>query len=311
MTTRELDRRDRSTQITLLASTAAGVVLAAFVAFTAFGGGGQGRGNDGGAVVPTASPSPTAPVKTPEPAAEPTGTPVPTAAPSGTPVATPDSNDGGSDAMPIKVDLQNATGADGHVDIADTTGLLVDAGSGTPGDGMSVEPYTLKVENLDATTLRLTWADFPIDNALPLYIDESDGASASCSSSPSRPARPMRSASVASSSSRSRSPSRRTRSRRSSRTGSTRPADLSALGANARHRHRSGRAFRYVPVAATKCGRSVAQPPWLRSRQLSPLAPSASQPRCSISTRVVASPRSMNWISTSVASARSSRRCHR
>ena len=40
---------------------------------------------------------------------------------------------------------------------------------------MSVEPYTLEVENLDATTLQLTWVDFPIDNALALYIDESDG----------------------------------------------------------------------------------------------------------------------------------------
>ena len=39
---------------------------------------------------------------------------------------------------------------------------------------MSVEPYTLKVENVDATTLKLTWVDFPIDNALALYIDKSD-----------------------------------------------------------------------------------------------------------------------------------------
>ena len=39
----------------------------------------------------------------------------------------------------------------------------------------SVEPYRLQVENLDATTLELTWVDFPIDNALALYIDESEG----------------------------------------------------------------------------------------------------------------------------------------
>jgi hypothetical protein len=37
---------------------------------------------------------------------------------------------------------------------------------------MSVEPYTLHVENIDARTLRLTWVDFPIDNALALYINE-------------------------------------------------------------------------------------------------------------------------------------------
>ena len=30
-------------------------------------------------------------------------------------------------------------------------------------------------ENIDATTLKLTWVDFPIDNALALYIDEHEG----------------------------------------------------------------------------------------------------------------------------------------
>jgi hypothetical protein len=185
MTTRLLDRRDRSTHITLLASITAGVALAAVVAFTAFGGGG-----DGGSVAPPiASPSPSAPDETPVPAPDetPTATPVPApdedpvATPDPTPVpvpdptpdATPDPNDGGSDAMPIKVDLDNATGADVYVDIVDRTGSLVDARSGTPGDGMSVEPYTVSVENLDAKTLKLTWVDFPIDNALALYIDES------------------------------------------------------------------------------------------------------------------------------------------
>jgi hypothetical protein len=175
MTTRVLDRRDRSVQITLLAPIAAGVVLAAFVAFTAFGGG--GLGNDGGAAPPPASPSPSAPAETPEPDETPVATPdaSETPVPSEPPAPTADADDGGNDAMPIKVDLDNATGADVHVDIADTTGLLVDAASGTPGDGISVEAYTLKVENLDATTLQLTWIDYPIDNALALYIDESDG----------------------------------------------------------------------------------------------------------------------------------------
>ena len=54
------------------------------------------------------------------------------------------------------------------------TGLLVEAASGTPGDGASVEAYTVNVENLDPTTLRLSWVDFPIDNALALYIDRSE-----------------------------------------------------------------------------------------------------------------------------------------
>jgi hypothetical protein len=183
MTTRVLDRRDRSAQITLLASIAAGVALAAVVAFTAFGGAGGGRGN-GGIVPPAASPAAPAetpsgtpaPDETPAPTPDPPTEPVPdgTPVPDETPAATPNPNDGGSDAMPIKVDLENATGDDVYVDIDDRTGLLVDAESGTPGDGMSVEPYTLKVENIDATTLKLTWVDYPIDNALALFIYESE-----------------------------------------------------------------------------------------------------------------------------------------
>ena len=48
--------------------------------------------------------------------------------------------------------------------------------SGTPAEGQSVGQYVLEVENLDATTLRLSWVDYPIENALALYIDEHEGA---------------------------------------------------------------------------------------------------------------------------------------
>ncbi len=163
MTTRLLDRGTRSDHITLLASIGAGVILAAVVAFAAFGGG-EGRGTGDPALPPIVRPSPSSPA-TPEP------TPVPV--PDDTPAPTPVPDDEGSDALPIKVDLENATGADVYVDIVDSTGLLVDARSGTPGDGMSVE--TLVAENIDATTLKLTWTDFPIDNALALYVDEHEG----------------------------------------------------------------------------------------------------------------------------------------
>jgi len=156
MTTHLLDRHNRSNQITLLVSIVVGTILAAVIAFTALGGGG---GTDDPVLPPVVSPSPSAP-----------STPVP--APDETPAPTPDP-DQGSDGMPIKVDLQNATGADVYVDIVDSTGLLVEARSGTPGDGMSVEG--LVAENIDATTLKLTWTDFPIDNALALYVDEHDG----------------------------------------------------------------------------------------------------------------------------------------
>ena len=164
MTTHVPDRHPRSNQITLLVSTVAGTLLVAMIAMTAFGSGG---GADDPVVPPITSPSPSSPA-TPAPAPDETPDPTPVPAPSDTPDA-----DDGSDAIPIKIDLENATGADVYVDIVDTTGLLVAARSGTPGDGMSVEG--LVAENLDATTLKLTWTDFPIDNALALHVDEHEG----------------------------------------------------------------------------------------------------------------------------------------
>ena len=123
-----------------------------------------------------AEPTPTAPVVTPAPSEAPVLTPAP--APSETPDETvvpapdptPQPTDGGTDAMPITVDIETSTGNDVYVDIVDYGETLVDAASGTPSDGMSVEPYTLKVENVDERTLRLTWVDYAIDNALTLYI---------------------------------------------------------------------------------------------------------------------------------------------
>ena len=159
MTTHLRDRHGRSNQITVLVSIVGGTILAAVIAFTAFGGGGGAA--DRPSVPGTPAP---APVATPEPTPEPTAVPAPD--------ETPDPDDG-SDAMPIKVDLRNATDADVYVDIVDTTGLLVEARSGTPGEGISVD--TLVAENIDATTLKLTWSDFPIDNALALYVDEHEG----------------------------------------------------------------------------------------------------------------------------------------
>jgi hypothetical protein len=161
MTTRTLDRRNRSAQIIPLAAIAAGVALVAVVAFTAVGGG-RGDGNgQGGIVAPPATAGPSAP-------------PAPTIA--ATPKPTAEPTDDGSDAMPIRVDIETVAGGAVYVDIVDSTGYLVGAKSGTPAEGQSVGQYTLEVENLDATTLKLSWVDYPIENALALYIDEHDGA---------------------------------------------------------------------------------------------------------------------------------------
>ena len=132
------------------------VIAAIVIALVAFGGGRRGDP----AVVPVVPTSPPAtPVVTPAPSPEPSEEP-----------------DGGNDGMPIKVDLENATDHDVYVDIVDRTRLLARAVSGTPGFNASVEPYTVAVEQVDERTLRLSWVDYPIDNALALYIDEVDGS---------------------------------------------------------------------------------------------------------------------------------------
>ncbi len=73
--------------------------------------------------------------------------------------------------MPTRVDLDVIGGDRVHVDVVDRSGRLTSARSGPVKDGASVATYTLKVENVDPRTLRLTWVDSPIDNALALYID--------------------------------------------------------------------------------------------------------------------------------------------
>ena len=57
------------------------------------------------------------------------------------------------------------------IDVTDASSSLVGAASGTPGDGASVEAYTLAVANVTPTTLRLTWVGGPCDSANKLLID--------------------------------------------------------------------------------------------------------------------------------------------
>jgi hypothetical protein len=83
------------------------------------------------------------------------------------PPASPDA------AGTFHLDLVHATGEAVTIDVADASGTLVGAESGAPGDGASVEPYTLLVANDDPTTLRLTWVGGPCDSANVLHIDPS------------------------------------------------------------------------------------------------------------------------------------------
>ena len=158
----------RSRRTSVVAASVGAVVGVAILAAVAFGGG--SRPESGPSASPVVTPGPTA---EPTPIPTPVPTPFPTAVP--TPIPSPAPTDGGSDSMPLTVNLDNATGADVYVDIVDHSGLLIGAVSGKPGEGVSVDSYTLKVENVDATTLKLTWSDYPIDNALALYIDVVDG----------------------------------------------------------------------------------------------------------------------------------------
>jgi hypothetical protein len=128
-----------------------------------------------GTASPTVSPSAAAsPAPSPTIVPSPTATPIPaTASPAPSVRPTAASTDPGSDAIPMKVDLANATDHKVYVDIVDQSGKVVSGTSGKPGDGATVATKTLKVENIDSKTLRLTWTDIPGNNALGLYIDKS------------------------------------------------------------------------------------------------------------------------------------------
>ena len=104
---------------------------------------------------------------------QPPAVPAPDSPAPATPAPAPsqDAEDPGSDLLPIHVELESTSGQDVYVDIVDRSGTITSAVSGQPSEGASIEPYSVHVENLDPRTLRLTWTDFPIDNALALYID--------------------------------------------------------------------------------------------------------------------------------------------
>lgn len=98
----------------------------------------------------------------------PTPTDRPSAAPSGAPSAAPS-------AGPISIDLQEATGHNVALVIDDQSGNLVDAVSGTPGDGMSVRWNSAVIENIDHRTIRVTWAGLPLDDTVALAIASEAG----------------------------------------------------------------------------------------------------------------------------------------
>jgi hypothetical protein len=120
--------------------------------------------------------------RTVTPAPEPTTPPIvepsvpPTTPPSEAPTTPPSDapSDPPADGKTI-VDLENLTGHDVSVEIDDQTGSIVKAESGTPGDGMSVRWFDVKVENIDADTLRIVWVGLPGDEVAKLGVSYVDG----------------------------------------------------------------------------------------------------------------------------------------
>ena len=138
----------------LRGAVAATIALVAVLALVA--GGAFGRGNE-----PVDNPAPT-----PQPSVPPTASP---SAPA-TPARSDDVGDGR-----ITVDLDVATPHDVAVDIDDETGWLIGATSGRASDGMSVRWYEIGLENVDDTTVRVTWVGFPQDEVASLRVYALDG----------------------------------------------------------------------------------------------------------------------------------------
>jgi hypothetical protein len=126
---------------------------------------------------PTSAPVSEAPATptpaTPTPATPAPATPVP-ATPEPSDPAAPEPADPGEDAMPINVILDTPDGHDVDVDIVDYPGVIAGGQSGTPSEGISIEPYAIAVEAVDGRTVRLTWSDFAMDNDLTLYVYRTD-----------------------------------------------------------------------------------------------------------------------------------------
>ena len=144
----------RSTNTSAAASFVAAFVLVVVVAASA------GAVAGGGTPDPSSTPSPS-------PIVTPASSPVPTAdpAPVPTPTTEPTTIPGG-----FTVELDTADDNDVSVVIDDATGSITGVKSGRAADGMSVRWGDIVVENVDADTLRLTWAGWPMDEVIKVAV---------------------------------------------------------------------------------------------------------------------------------------------
>jgi hypothetical protein len=99
------------------------------------------------------SPATAAPSQAPPSSSSPSLTPAPTDAPQ--PTA------GGSIGARFNVDLTLSTGRTVTIEVKDDSGTLIEAASGTPGDGASVTEGTIDLRNGAPNELTLTWSGPP------------------------------------------------------------------------------------------------------------------------------------------------------
>lgn len=110
--------------------------------------------------------------RTVTPVPEPSDPPivVPSTAPTTPPTAAPSDEPSSPPADRFVVDLDTVDQNDVSVVIDDETGTVVGAMSGQAGDGMSVRWSTIRIDAMDADTLKLTWAGWLQDEVIDVVV---------------------------------------------------------------------------------------------------------------------------------------------
>jgi hypothetical protein len=108
----------------------------------------------------TTAPSTPAPPATAAPSPAPSSS-SPTLSPTLAPTDSPQPTAGGSIGARFNVDLTLSTGRTASIEIKDDSGMLIEASSGTPGDGASVAEGTIELKNGGPNELTLTWSGPP------------------------------------------------------------------------------------------------------------------------------------------------------
>lgn len=110
--------------------------------------------------------------RTVTPVPEPSDPPivVPSTPPTTPPTAPPSDEPSSPPADRFVVDLDTVDQNDVSVVIDDKTGTVVGARSGQAGDGMSVRWNTIRIDAIDADTLKLTWAGWLQDEVIEVVV---------------------------------------------------------------------------------------------------------------------------------------------